>query len=482
MKAKRRTRTLAIAIALVGIALASSGCLTRAGEQTLGDQAAEQVKQTMGLAAESAVTRYVRAVCERLAANSERPEGPWSFQVADTPDPNAFAIPGGHVYITRGLLTLLNSEDELAGVMGHELGHVTGRHTAKRFSAAVATSPITIVTGIAGFATGLVSRQLGDAVSGSGQALSRGLVLAPYSRSQESDADRIGQKLSATTGYDPAGLTHFLHTLDREVERLSGEPAKFSFFADHPMTPDRVKATTERAKTLEWTPGQPIASHAELLVLLDGLVVGPDPAQGVFENNLFLHPGLDLAVQFPADWKAMNSASAAGALSPRGDAAIMLQVAASNTTIGEAVRRIREEDSKLELEELEIGGLPAVRTRLAQRGRRAVVTWIEYRGDLFSLVGTTGGTDDYDRTFDTATRSFRPVTKAELAAIQVVRLRLRTAQPDETPDALAARTASTWDGAEIAVANGVEQAAAFAAGTTVKVALKEPWRENGSGE
>lgn len=456
-----------------------TACLTTTSEQKMGDEAAQQVIETMGLVSESELTRWVRAVCERLAAQSERPEGPWSFHVVDTPDPNAFALPGGHVYVTRGLLALVNSEDELAGVMGHEIAHVTHRHSSKRIGAAVATSPITIATGIAGFATSIVSPSLGNAVAGSGQLLTKGLVLAPYSRSQETEADEVGQTLAARAGYDPGGLPRFLHTLDREVDRLTGGESGPGFLSDHPMTPDRVAKTEERAKTLERAPGKPIASHAELLAHLDGLIFGPDPAQGVFLEELFLHPTFDFAVRFPAGWSTVNNPSVAGARSPEGDAIVALQLVDSGTTLDAVLAKLREQTPDVAVRRSEIGGLPAARVEVDQRRARIVITWIELRGDVFAIYGQTGATKSFDASFESAANSFRPITRKEKASIDALRLRLRTAGDSETPAAIARRTDSAWDAAQLAIANGVADGGHFASGATVKVVLREPWSSDG---
>lgn len=267
---------------------------------------------------EPALAAYVQAVGAKLAAVSERPAGPWQFLVVDRPEPNAFALPGGHVYVTRGLLALANSEDELAGVLGHEIAHVTASHSTKRLGAAVATAPLAIASGLAGLAVGIVSPALGSAVAGAGELVTEGLVLAPYSREQEHEADEIGQTLAARAGYDPAALPRFLETLDREVALAPGQKREgSSFFDSHPLTPDRVARTEERARQLARAAASPIAgARGAFLAKLDGLVVGEDPAQGVFQGRVFLQPELGLALDFPAGWKTRNTNEAVGALSP----------------------------------------------------------------------------------------------------------------------------------------------------------------------
>jgi predicted Zn-dependent protease len=136
------TRKQWITIALLAALHSAPGCLSTALVAELGAEEASKVEQTMGLLHEAELVKYVTEIGEKLVASSGRPEGPWSFQIVDLPEPNAFALPGGHIYVSRGLLALVNSEDELAGVIGHEIGHVTAAHAEKRIRAAVATSPV----------------------------------------------------------------------------------------------------------------------------------------------------------------------------------------------------------------------------------------------------------------------------------------------------------------------------------------------------
>ncbi len=458
-------------------ALVAAGCLTTSQEQKLGDEAAKQVEMEMGFVSDPKLLGYVREIGKRLAAVSERPGGPWAFHIVDMSEPNAFALPGGHIYVTRGLLALVNSEDELAGVIGHEIAHVTARHASRRIGAAIAMAPVNIVTGITGFVTGIVSPSLGSVIAGSGRVMTEGLVLAPFSRSQENEADEIGQHLAAKAGYDPIGIAHFLHTLDRYVLLLTGgEPPSFNFLASHPMTPDRVEKTTARAQEIEWTRGRAIAAGRSFLARLDGIIIGVDPARGVFEDSLFLHPELKLALTFPAGWKMRNTAAAAGALSPSEDALVALQFAARAKSLDTVIEQVRREQSDLAIDRFEINGLPAARTRVAQRGHRAVVTWIGYRNDVYAVVGQTTRRDaSLDSTFDGVARSFRPIRRTEVESITENRLRLRDARAGEKPAELVKRTGSSWDADKIEVANALEEGAALERGQTIKVSIREPY-------
>jgi len=471
-------RLPSLLIAFPALALLASACLTTGQEAQMGAAEAQKVEQTMGLVRDAKVDGYVRAIGQNLARVSERAEGTWSFLVVDRPEPNAFALPGGYVYVTRGLLALVNSEDELAGVIGHEIAHVTARHSSKRIGAAIVTAPVAIAAGIAGFAVSIVSPFLGNIVSGTGQVLTQGLVLAPFSREQEHQADQIGQDLAARAGYDPAGISTFLHTLSREVELYTGGKTSFHFFDSHPQTPDRVERTARRAMQLTPGPARPVArGHSEFLARIEGIVVGEDPAQGLFEDSLFLHPEFDFAITFPLGWQTQNAATAVGAISPAKDALVALRLAAQDTSVDDAVAEIQAEQKGLAFERFEIRGLPAARTRVSGGGQIADVILIGYRGDVFAVVGecAAGSARGYAKVFDTTARSFRALRRSERDSIRESRLRLTEARAGEKPPAVVERTRSSWDSQRLAIANGVKRDEPFRPGQRVKVALPQPY-------
>lgn len=467
-----------IAPLALALCFASSGCITTSQEAKLGEEEAKKVEEQMGFVDDAKLHALVREIASKLVALSERADGKWEFHVVDSAEPNAFALPGGYVYVTRGLLTLVNSEDELAGVIGHEMGHVTARHTSKRIGAAILTAPVAIATGIAGAAVGIVAPVLGGLVAGTGQVFSQGLVIAPFSREQEREADEIGQALAARAGYDPAGITHFLHTLDRAVTMTSGEERKFTIFDSHPLTPERVAATRELAATLTRASGQPVTKdRADLLARFDGILVGDDPAGGVFEENLFLHPVFDFALEFPKDWKMANTDAAVGAVSPGEDAVVALQIAKMKSTLDEVIKEAQEEQRGLEFERSKVEGLPTARTRVDSRGNYADITLIEYKGDVYGLVGKSASraADAYARIFESTARSFRALRSSERNGIQETRLRIRKAQSGESPAAIVDRTKSTWTAEFLAMANALD-GTTFESGTAVKVPISQPYK------
>ncbi len=451
-------------------------CVSPQREQELGDEAAVQVEQSLGLVKDSVPVEFVRAVGRRLAAVSDRPEGPWSFEIADSPEPNAFALPGGYVYVTRGLLELVNSEDELAGVLGHEIGHVTARHSVKRVSAGVLTSPVAIASAIAGAGVGIVSPFLRDVVQGTGSLVTGGLVLAPFSRAQENEADEIGQRVAARAGYDPAGIANFMRTLEREGELRTEAQRRFHILDTHPMPADRAARTEARARSLEQADRPPITKDAsQLFAKLDGLLVGPDPAQGVFEGERFLHPELDLELAFPESWKTVNTPESAGAVSPEQDAVVVLRLAANDAGLDDVLEKARSQQAEVEFERREIHGLPAAHATLTQRGQTVDVTLVGYGGHVYSVVGQCAerNAGRYAPIFLRTAESFRALRSSQRDPIRESRLRVRAAQAGETPAALAKRTGSSWSAARLAVANGVGEGVALESGRPVKVAVPE---------
>jgi len=473
-----RTTCIPKMVALLVTLFAMHGCVTSAQIDELGKKEAARVGQQMGIVRDADLERYVDAIGRKLAAVSERPTGPWSFQIVDTTEPNAFALPGGYVYVSRGLLALVNSEDELAGVIAHEIGHVTAAHAEKRLRASVATSPLSIASGLAGFATSIVSPSLGRMVASSGQVLTEGLVVAPFGRSQENQADEIGQHLAAKSGYDPAGISTFLHTLDREVTLLAGEERKPSFLDMHPVTSERVARTKERSQAVTRLPGKPIAAdQAEVFSKLDGIVVGDDPAQGVFQENVFLHPELDIVVTFPVGWKTVNTAAAVGALSPSKDAVVSVSIAEQDVTLDALVEKLESEQKDLRLERFELRDLPAARARISERDEFAEITLIGYRGDVYSVVGRSAGktAQQWAATFDATSQSFRALRTSERKSIEEVRLRVRKARSGETTAALAKRTGSGWSAEQIAVANALQADTRLQAGKLMKVGISQAY-------
>ena len=445
-------------------------------EKKIGEEESKKVEQEMGLLDDAALTSYVDAVGQRLVKESPRHDLPHQFHVVDMVEPNAFALPGGYVYVTRGLLALVNTEDELAGVVGHEIGHVAARHTVQRISR---QGPFALITNLVSGVTGFFVPVVGNIVGGIGN-FAQSLVFSPYSRSQESEADEVGQEMAAKAGWNPVGLSTFLATLGREEALLSDGPRKPSFFDSHPATPDRVKNTTKHAKDLTQATREPISpSHDAFLSRLDGLVVGQRAANGIVDGQTYRHPDLNFFVQLPFSWNVDNTpVQLASAPKDGGKAVVLRAVAEGNDPLDGA--RALEKASKSSLPKTQtttINGLPAARTQVGDSKVTVDLTWIAYGGMIYQFAGIAE-TKDFETVrpvFQNVVQSFRPLSPDERSGIREKRLRLVKAQGGESIKALTARSRSAWKANQVAVANDLQESDSLRDGQLIKITVEEPY-------
>jgi predicted Zn-dependent protease len=266
-------------------------------ERQLGEQTRQSVAEEYGTYDNAALQAYVSGIAKPLAQVSHRPGLDWQFQVMDSPVINAFAAPGGFVFVTRGLLATVNDEAELAGVLAHEIGHVTARHSARKYSQS-------LVTGI-----GL---QLGTALAGNyGQVLGplleagTGLLFLKYSRDDERQADALGVEYAAKTGYDTNRMADFFATLQRQETLEGGAGGSLpEWFSTHPSSTDREASV--RSQTAQWRtrlPKQEFRVNREAyLARIDGLIYGEDPRQGFREGDWFYLPQYQAQFRIPGQW------------------------------------------------------------------------------------------------------------------------------------------------------------------------------------
>jgi predicted Zn-dependent protease len=445
-------------------------------EQELGDEEAKKVEEGMGFADDTGFTPFLDQLGQRLAKHSPRKNITFQFHIVDMAEPNAFALPGGYIYVSRGLLALTNTEGELAGVVGHEIGHVAGRHAVQRISK---QAPFAVVFGLVSGITGLVSSTVGDLLGGIGN-LAQSAIFSPYSRSQETEADEVGQRIAAEAGWDPVELSTFLATLGRDVALHEKEPRKPSFFDSHPATPDRVADTARQAKSLTRATRDPISPTSEAyLARLNGVVVGPRGANGVFQETSFLHPDLGIFVKFPEKWEHENAPEKIVAVAPKGDAAVVLEVAAKGNDPVEGARaldKVKHTDLATQAKSITINGLPAARAVVPADGKAHIeITWIAHGGLIFQLavVASTEQFKTFQPEFEAVAGSFRPLSAHERAGIMEKRIRLITARKGETIEALAARAHSAWKTEEVTIVNGLVADTPLREGQVLKVAVEE---------
>ncbi len=304
----------------------------------------------------AALQDYVNGVGQKIAQQSHRPNLQYHFTVLDSPEVNAFALPGGYVYITRGILAYLNSEAELAAVLGHEIGHVTARHGVRQASAAQAADIGMAVASI--FVPQINSANLGQTLAGA--------LLSGYGRDHELEADRLGADYLARTGYDPHAMIEVISTLkhqelfDAEIANQEGRnPRRYhGLFDTHPDNDTRLQQVVNESSHL--TVANPKVEYTKFLQQIDGLVFNENSEQGVVRDNKFMHIELGLALSFPQGWRVQNLKDKLLAFSPKADAAIQLKMDKQPSgTPADYARRMLGFDSKGRIEALDINGLPA---------------------------------------------------------------------------------------------------------------------------
>ncbi len=477
---KRLTTTSARLGMPLALALLLGSCLTPTQELALGEQQHPQVLKEMGgVYKQEPIDGYVAMVGGRLAANSDMPNLSYTFTVLDTPIVNAMALPGGYVYVTRGLLALANSEAELAGVLGHEIGHVTAHHTAERYNRATLAG---ILSAGLGVATG--SSALAQVAQQGSQ-----LYLLKFSREQEYEADSLGVKYIARSGYDPTAEADFLHSLDRESQlaaKLAGDDARdrgSDFMATHPLTAERVVRARTIAQQTNIDPNSRPRRRDEFLNAIDGIVYGDEPKDGFIRGLTFSHPIQKFSFTVPPGFTLVNTTEAVGARDKSGN--VMVFDSAKEDTGMSMTRYIQSlVGDKIGLQGVEavtINGMPAatgwaqVSTQTGTADFRLVTIRFDpstvYR---FQILTKSSDTQRLNEPLRRMTYSFRKLSDAEAAALKPYRVRVVTVKPGDTAQSLSAKM--PFDTANLdrfLVLNGLESGARLTPGQRVKLIREE---------
>lgn len=432
-------------------------------EASMGRDADEQFHGLYGDFPSRGVQSYVESVARPLAAASERPTLPWTFRVVDDPQVNAFALPGGYVYVTRGILSYMNSEGELAGVLGHEIGHVTARHSASAQSKQL--------LGMAGLGIGMILsptlREGGDALS---QAF--GVVFLKFSRDQESQADQLGLRYMTRHDYDPQEMLGVFRILDR-VTTASGGDRIPNWLSTHPAPPNRIRDLTRTIQEQHATGSR--VGRSGFLHQIDGLAFGENPREGFFREQVFFHPDLAFRLTFPAGWTTQNERQGVTGLSPAKDAAVQLTLSTGDpeTAATEFSRKQGIEGGQVERRN--VNGLTAasVDFRIADQQSgvlQGTATFVRVGQTTIQLLAYTPETrfDSYRGAFQSWARSLERLTDQRILSVQPLRLRIETLRAPSTIQTLARDWNSPVAASTLALINGVGLTDTMAAGTLVK--------------
>jgi predicted Zn-dependent protease len=420
-------------------AAGSPGATTESKKSDADRQRHAQTVQAVGRYEDERVQEYVNAIGQRVAASSDRPDLQFTFTVLDSDEINAFAAPGGYIYVYRGLLAHLNSEAELAAVLGHEIGHVTARHIARRQAGATAAGVGATLLGVLTGQPGLI-----DVAGLAGSAL-----VASYSREQEMEADELGVKFTRLAGYDPqASLTSLEIMRDQELSMLDrARKEKQSLggggqgvMSSHPDIDKRISAVA----TLVGQPKAPESQPAPVdpyLVRIDGLAFGKGADQGVVRGSRFYHAGMGVTLAFPSNWTVENQRTRVLAVSQAPEAMIEVSAMAIPPQMQprEFLGRLLQGQPTSKAEPLQANGLDGYRVNLRSKGLPwgnqgpASVAVLYNNGLAYIFVGAprlAAGFASFEPVFVSSVKTFRRLRDNEYTTAEPDRIRVITARPE----------------------------------------------------
>ncbi len=414
-------------------------------EIILGEQVHRDVLKRYEVYRDAEIGDLVSRIGGELAAHSHRSNLEYTFTVLDSPEVNAFATPGGYVYITRGIMAYMNNEEQLAGVLGHEIGHVTARHSVRQHSAR------TIGSAAAGLLGAAVATATGD--RDTGQVVDQGLgqfgraLVSGYGRAHELEADRLGAQYLAAVGYDPGMMLGVVGILkDQEAFELrrareAGRPPRVyhGVFATHPRNDQRLREVIRAADRYR-IDNPRVADPDAFLGMLDGLDFGDSPRQGILRGNAFYHGPLDLFIRFPEGWQVTNSPARLLATGPGRDQAMVLQlVPRGDAATPEGFLR-RNFRNLRQGRRIGSRGYTAIADRQVRSGVVTMRVAAALHGDRVLILQGVGRQSLPDRQVLEAARSIRRLESGERGIAAGHRIRLVRAKPGDTFAGLARRS------------------------------------------
>lgn len=415
------------------------GLMSRESEASIGaEQHAQIIKQYGGVYNNPKLQSYVNELGQKLARNTERPEVKYTFTLLDSPVVNAFALPGGYVYITRGLMAVANDEAELAGVLGHEIGHITGRHQAARYSQnLLSTLGATVIGAAVGDSN--VTRALG---------VGSNLYISSYSRDQENEADTLGIRYLDRSGYDTMAMASFLDAMGMFTtteSRIEGKEAQeFSYFSSHPQTSDRVARATNEARRY---PQSSERGRDRYLSLINGMTYGDSAEQGFVRGNDFYHPQMGFAFSVPEGYSIVNQPNQVVAMNKQG---VVIMLDAAKNSQGGPVDYMANQWMKGQRtsnpEAISINGLPAATDQFpgtlngrAVTVRVIAIEWSPTQVFRFQMAIPSGAGSGTVEELKRTTYSFHRMTQAERSKIKPQSVQLVTATNNDTIESLSRR-------------------------------------------
>lgn len=400
-------------------------------EIAMGQEADPQIVAAYGLYEDKTLQDFINQKGQEMARISHRNQLDYTFRILDSPIINAFALPGGYVYFTRGIMAHFNNEAEFAGVLGHEIGHITARHSVAQQRNSL-LSQLGLIAGV------VLVPEFGQFADQASQGLS--LMLLKFGRDAERQSDALGVEYSSRIGYDASEMAGFFNTLERN-QVASGAGELPEFLSTHPSPAGREAAVAKLAE--EWKAKlnltDPRVNRDSYLKMLDGLVYGEDPRQGFLENRTFYHPELKFEFAVPAAWSFQNTPQQVQMAEKQGKAMMTLTLV-EGSSLQEASSSVLKQYvmELVEAEEIIVNGLKAIRMEAGQQQQETIIKTlsyvIEHGGFYYNLMGITHteSFDAFESVFLASMNSFRELKDTEKLNRKPERIRLKTVASDGT--------------------------------------------------
>jgi predicted Zn-dependent protease len=437
-------------------------------EIALGQNADRDIVTSYGVYPDEEFTAFIEAMGDEMAAISHRPELEYTFRILDSPVINAFALPGGYVYMTRGILAFLCSEAELAGVVGHEIGHITARHSAQRYSTAQLAQ---VGLGIGSAISEDFRRYAGFAQAGVG------LLLLRFGRSDERQADDLGVRYSTAVGYEAAEMANFFQTM--EMMNPGSSQGLPGLLSTHPSPDERVETIRGHARRRKAEAGDVELKIGREVYLnrIDGIVYGDDPRQGYVADGRFLHPMLAVQFPIPTGWALQNMSSQIQIVDEKEEAIILVTLGDTESPEEEAQAFISANSPEvLENSATRVNGMPARRVRSqinSEDGSIRILSYFIGRDNViyvFHGIASPTSFSDYFSAFENTMTGFSALTDPALLDVEPDRLRIRTVTAAGTlGETLRAFEVPTDRLQEIGYMNGMRLEDRVEAGSRIKV-------------
>lgn len=448
--------------------------MSKEQEVAMGKQSDPEIISYFGLYEDEKLQRFINEKGQQMAAVSHRRDLKYQFKIVDSPVVNAFAVPGGYVYFTRGIMAHFNNEAEFAGVLGHEIGHITARHSAKQYSNAM-LAQIGLAAGM------IISPEFAQYGEMAGQGLQ--LLFLKFGRDAESQSDRLGVEYSTKIGYDANEMAGFFSTLDRLSKNAGATPVP-DFLSTHPNPLDREKKVGKLAKEWKSKVGSAVlkVNVDNYLRMIDGIVYGDDPKQGFVESNVFYHPVLKFKFSIPPQWAVQNSPQAVQMMPKDGRALLMMTLAEGNSLEGAAQTLVKNYQlNVIESSKDNVNGMSAIKLvadQSQQQGQqqaasvRVLVYLIQYGGNIYTMLGASapGDFNSYARVFQGSMESFNELTDPDKLGRQPERIRVHeVGQSGTLAQALRGFRVKEERMEEIATLNGMKLSDRVSNGKLIKL-------------